>query len=274
MSQKLRSLLLFARKIRLITRLQMEQLGRQTILYKFWPLFRIVAPVLIGYFALGSILESASGDLPYKVFVGSGLLIWLNFAAAVLISLRMASNSERRNLLVSLSSSPQLVAFSYLVPYSIVSLLFYVPIFQFKLSQGQYVEALSLTLITLLLFFVCIPVFLSLALALCVLSTLIRDLRFILPYFSQLLLLASPIFYAPRTPNTFIEEIWTQLNFLNFLISQYRELIVDPSLEFKKVIILTFSCLMSLIINRSLNRFVFVIFVSMEKNSISEIEEE
>jgi lipopolysaccharide transport system permease protein len=218
-------------------------------------------------------LESASGKLPYKVFVGSGLMIWLNFAAVILISLRMASSSERRNLLISLSSSPQLVAFSYLVPYSVISLFFYLPILQFKLSQGEYVETLSLTLITLLLLFVCVPVFLSLALSLCVLSTLIRDLRFILPYFSQLLLFASPIFYEPRNPNTFLEEFWTQINFLSFLISYYRELITHPFLDFTQVIVLIFVCLVFLFINRFLSRFAFVIFMSMGKNSMPEIEE-
>ena len=262
------------RKLRIVTNQQMEQLGRQTVLYRFWPFFRIIAPAMIGYFALGSILESTTDLLPYKVYVGSGLMIWFNSAAAILVSLRMAGNSERRRALISLSSSPQLVAYSYLSPYLLISFFFYAPVFQFKLDQGGYREAICLTLITLLILYVSASIHVFLALTLCVLATLIRDLRFILPYFAQLLLFASPIFYSPRTPNTFLEEAWTRINLLSYLLMEYRKLIDNPFLEISSVMFLIAAFLISILLNRIVSRIVFVSFLSMNKSERLEIEEE
>jgi ABC-type polysaccharide/polyol phosphate export permease len=63
-----------------------------------------------------------------------------------------------------------------------------------------------------------------LAFALGIMSAIARDLRMVLPYFSQYFLLASPIFYESRPANSNIEIIIRNLNPFYYLLDLYRDL--------------------------------------------------
>jgi ABC-type polysaccharide/polyol phosphate export permease len=101
-----------------------------------------------------------------------------------------------------------------------------------------------------------------------ILTILIRDFRFVLPYFSQFFLLASPIFYLPRQPNTFFEIIWSKINILEMLITSYREsnIIYQTQLGFLFVFIFF------VFLNSIMNRVMLRTYLSFSESS--NLEEE
>ena len=68
------------------------------------------------------------------------------------------------------------------------------------------------------------------------LSSLARDIRMLIPFLSQFLLLTSPIFYTPRTPNSKVESFVEFVNPLNGLLNIFRNLQLDQSINFALVL--------------------------------------
>ena len=246
----------------------MEQLGRNTILHKFWPIFRIYAPAMIAYFTLGSILEVSSGKLPYKIFVCSGLIFWIIFTGVLVNSVRIGSNNERRRIYLSLSQKPTVFFLAYLLPYTVAAFLVSIPVIIYEFDQMGWKHGLLFFLKTISYLILFIPISSFFVKVLSILTILIRDLRFVLPYFSQFFLLASPIFYLPRPPNTFFEIVWSKLNILEMLITSYRESNIIYQVQLRFLLVVIFFVFLNSIMNRVMLR----IYLSFSKSSILEEE--
>ena len=256
------------RKLKLLIGIQMEQLGRNTILHKFWPIFRIYAPAMIAYFTIGSILEVSSGKLPYKIFVCSGLIFWIIFTGVLVNSVRIGSNNERRRIYLSLTQKPTVFFLAYLLPYTIAAFLVSIPVIIYEFDQMGWKQGLLFFSKTISYLLLSMPISSFFIKVLSILTILIRDFRFVLPYFSQFFLLASPIFYLPRQPNTFFEIIWSKINILEMLITSYREsnIIYQTQLGFLFVFIFF------VFLNSIMNRVMLRTYLSFSESS--NLEEE
>lgn len=179
----------------------------QTALGALWALLQPFLLMLIFTLIFSVIAKIPSEGLPYPVFVYAGLLPWQLFAYA----LNEASNSVVANeRLVTKVYFPRL-----LIPFSAVIA-----------GVVDFLISFSLLLVLMLIFGVApspwiwtFPLFALLALAaalgvgtwLAALNVQFRDVRYTLPFLTQLWLLATPVVY----PSSAIPEPWRTLVALN-----------------------------------------------------------
>jgi lipopolysaccharide transport system permease protein len=172
---------------------------KQTVLGFLWAVLQPLAMMVIFTFFFGKALKIPSQDLPYPIFVFSGLLIWNTFSSG----LTSAANSMLNNAqiikkiyfprLIIPVSSILVALFDFLMAF----VLFIVLLFCFRQTVGLH--ALW-----------CWP----LALVICMIATLgpgswlaalnvkYRDFRYIIPFLIQVLFFLTPVLY----PITLLEH--------------------------------------------------------------------
>ncbi len=168
---------------------------RQTVVGAAWAVLQPLVAMAIFWFIFGIVLKVSSGmeNVPYPIFAYSGLVIWTYFSA----SLNQSSTSlvTSQNLLTKVyfprALLPLSQALTTLVDYAIASVMMVVLMVIFAVQ------------ITIWLPLIIIPLTLAFLLAsglgfwLSSVSVKYRDVRFLVPFFIQLLLFVTPIIYPP-----------------------------------------------------------------------------
>ncbi|OGY79343.1 MAG: phosphate ABC transporter permease [Candidatus Kerfeldbacteria bacterium RIFCSPHIGHO2_02_FULL_42_14] len=181
---------------------------KQTVLGILWALFQPFLTMVIFTIFFSVFAKVPSDNAPYPIFVYSGLLFWNYYSTA----LTNASNS-----LINNEGIVQKVYFPRLIlPISTVLTPIADFIFAFFILLGLMVYyhftpgILGLLLVPLLLL---ISIFsaLGLGLLLSAVNTKYRDVRYILPFFMQILLFITPVIY----PVSIIPEQFRWLAFFN-----------------------------------------------------------
>jgi lipopolysaccharide transport system permease protein len=175
---------------------------KQTFLGIFWVLIQPVVTVLIFSVFFGRALQVPSLDLPYPLFVFSGLLFWTFFSTGV---------SNASNSIIAHSSIIKKIYFPRLViPLSAILVLlvdFFIAFILFIAMMIFYKVSVPLDKIFLLW-----PVAVALLLIatagmsclLAALSVKYRDFRHIIPFALQVTLFLTPVIY----PTTVIAHDW------------------------------------------------------------------
>ena len=181
---------------------------KQTFFGVAWALFQPFTTMIIFSIFFGGLAKVPSDGIPYPIFVYSGLLFWNYFSTA----LTNCSNSliENENIIKKIYF-PRL-----LLPLSAIS----TPIIDFLIAwvllAGMMVffridmNILLLVLIPLLLLLSFVTVF-GLGTFLAAVNSKYRDVRYILPFFIQLLLFVTPVIY----PVGIVPDDWKFLLFVN-----------------------------------------------------------
>lgn len=181
---------------------------KQTFFGVTWALFQPFTTMIIFSIFFGGLAKVPSDGIPYPIFVYSGLLFWNYFSTA----LTNCSNSliENENIIKKIYF-PRL-----LLPLSAIS----TPIIDFLIAwvllAGMMVffridmNILLLVLIPLLLLLSFVTVF-GLGTFLAAVNSKYRDVRYILPFFIQLLLFVTPVIY----PVGIVPDDWKFLLFVN-----------------------------------------------------------
>ena len=165
---------------------------KQTLIGVAWVIFQPLLSMIIFTVIFGVLLKLPSGSLPYPLFVLTGLVFWNFFA----ISLTSASGSLAGNeSLVKKVYFPRII-----VPLStlatnlfdfIISIFFLVLlIIIYRVTPNPFIF-LVLPLSLILVLMTC----LGLGLFLAALNVKYRDVRQILPFFIQILIFLTPVFY-------------------------------------------------------------------------------
>jgi lipopolysaccharide transport system permease protein len=164
---------------------------KQTVLGVTWVVLQPLLLMLIFTFVFGRLAGVASEGAPYHLFVLSGLVPWLLFSS-VLVQVSNSLISDSRiitkiyfpRLIVPLSASV-----SCTLDAAIITAMFAFVYFASGAEASLRLMSAPLWLIGTLV------VALSFAIGLAALNAKYRDFRYVIPFFVQLLLFLTPVFY-------------------------------------------------------------------------------
>lgn len=185
---------------------------KQTALGVIWAIFQPLFTMAIFTVFFGLLIKVPSNNIPYPIFVYTGLIYWSYFSAA----LTNASNSLiESNSLIKKVYFPRLIA-----PFSAVL----VPVVDFACAlviliglmfYYHFTPGWAGLLLTPVLLLIVILGATGLGLIFAAINVKYRDVRYILPFFIQILLYVTPVIY----PISIIPTKWQFLIFINPLAS-------------------------------------------------------
>ncbi|MBM4236862.1 MAG: ABC transporter permease [Euryarchaeota archaeon] len=213
---------------------------KQTAIGAAWAILQPLIAMAIFWFIFGIVLNIQTDGIPYPIFAYSGLLIWTYFST----SLNLASGSIVANsqLLTKVYFPrillPLALCLIGLLDYAIAAVMLIVLMLFFNMLPSIWI---------VLAF---IPLLLSIILAsglsfwLSAISTKYRDVRYIVPFFVQLLLFITPIIYPPSYLSGDLSWVAT-VNPLAAIITAQRSFILgDGIVDWGPLGISTLICLL------------------------------
>lgn len=213
------------KRVLLAAHFQLFSKGSQSILYVFWPLFGLLAPLFVGYITFGQILEENVKEVPYSFWVVSGYCFWTLVAGSLTIAPILFATSIRRRRANLAGIGPLKFCASALLPAISVSILLFLVSCVYVFSKYGTAEAfLRLLLMSSFYTLVNITIVIGTSFVACF-AALLRDLKFLSTFLSSYLILATPIFYAPRIPNSKIEKFVKHMNPLSDILEVWRNVL-------------------------------------------------
>lgn len=181
---------------------------------------------------LGKIARVPSGNVPYVLFLYSGLLPWTFFTNAVATSSHslIASAQMISKVYFPRSLAPLSAVLVRLSDFLVASLVLFV----LMVYYGRAFTSALLLLPFLILHLTLLA--LSLSLLFAALNVKYRDIGTVLPVLLQLWLFASPVIY----PATFVPANWKwlyQLNPLTGIISGFRAALLAADIDWRSLLV-------------------------------------
>jgi lipopolysaccharide transport system permease protein len=219
---------------------------KQTILGFVWAILQPLIMMLIFTFFFGKTLNIDTGNIPYPVFVYSGLLLWNIFSNG----LSSAGNSMVNNAnIIKKIYFPRLI-----IPIS--SIL--VALFDFFMSLIVFIGIIiyykiDISIFRMLVFF---PISIILATISCfgpgcllaALNVKYRDVRYVIPFLIQVLLFLTPVIY----PTSIVQNIYIKylmaINPMTAPINLFRHAVIGKEFDANIFLISTFSSIVLFII--------------------------
>lgn len=165
---------------------------KQTVIGVLWAIFQPFITMVVFSVFFGTFLKIPSDGVPYPIFVYTGLLFWSFFSSAL---------SETSNVLISNQSIITKVYFPRLIlPLSSVTTKFVdfgiaAVILGGMMAYYGYAPQLISILVIPILLAITFMAAVGGGLFLAAMNVKYRDVRFILPFFIQLLLFVTPVIY-------------------------------------------------------------------------------
>lgn len=179
---------------------------KQTLLGAAWAIIQPVLQMLIFNFLFGSIANISIGDMPRAVFTYSALLPWNLFSKAL--------SDAGRSLVASRNMITKVYFPRLLIPVSTIlsGVVDFAIAFLVLLGMLWYYEVtITAAILTLPLFLLlALVTALGIGLWLSAWNVHYRDVRYMLPFLTQVWMLATPIAY----PLSVVAERWPQWEFL------------------------------------------------------------
>ena len=165
---------------------------KQTVLGVVWALFQPLTQTFVFTIFFGRLAKVPSGDLPYSLFVLIGLVFWTFFSGA----LTNASNSLVGNVgVVKKVYFPRIILpISSIVTGFVDFLIALIILIIYSFYLGISPHPLIIVFIPLFLLITSLGAG-GLGLFLSALNVKYRDVRYVLPFFIQILLFVSPVIY-------------------------------------------------------------------------------
>lgn len=167
---------------------------KQTAIGIAWALFQPLITMIVFTIFFGRFGNIPSDNIPYPIFVYVGLLFWQLFSASLLqVSNSMVNNQHLitkvyfPRILLPISSVFSNVVDFFIALIILVGLMIYY----------SYVPNLLGLLLFPLLLVITVIFVIGLGLILASVNTKYRDIKYILPFFVQLLLFLTPVIYPP-----------------------------------------------------------------------------
>ncbi|MCS7153318.1 MAG: ABC transporter permease [Bacteroidia bacterium] len=180
---------------------------KQTLIGVLWVVIQPLFMVAVFTLFLGRLAKIPSGDLPYPVFALSGFILWNYFASALGAS---ANSLIEYKAIISKVYFPRLIL--PLAPILVGGVDFLINLALLVAFAAIYGIPIKLTfLLTPVFFLITAFTVLSVGLWLAGLNAMYRDVRYVLPFFIQLWMFASPVVY----PSSLIPENWRWAYALN-----------------------------------------------------------
>lgn len=199
---------------------------RQTVMGVAWAILQPFLTMVVFSFFFGKLARISTGDIPYPVFSYSGLVLWSYFSSAVIIS----SNSviSYSGLLTKVYFPriivPMSATIAPLIDYLMALVVVGGLMFFFKTSLSPTVVLLPVVVGITYVLATSIGVWLS------AINVKYRDVKYIVPFFLQLLMFISPVIYPSSVAERFKLVLW--LNPLAGLLETHRALILGQTIPF------------------------------------------
>lgn len=180
---------------------------KQTIMGVSWAILQPLFTMILFTMIFGGFAKIPSEGIPYPVFSYSGLVLWIYFSNSVSQSgVSLVNNST----LISKVYFPRLLiptssCISLLMDYVLALVILVILMAFYSLLPNVSILLLPLLLAVTFMLAAGVGYWLS---SICVKY---RDVRFVLPFFVQLFMFASPVIY----PSTFVSEKYRWLLLLN-----------------------------------------------------------
>lgn len=165
---------------------------KQTMIGALWAIFQPFITMVVFSIFFGKFIKVPSDGIPYPIFVYTGLLLWQFFSS----SLTETSNSLVANKnIVTKVYFPRLIlpissVLTKFVDFSIASI-----ILVGLMAYYHYLPNLTGLLILPLLLLITFMAAVGLGLFLAAVNVKYRDVRYVLPFFIQLLIFVTPVIY-------------------------------------------------------------------------------
>lgn len=190
---------------------------KQTVLGIVWVIFQPLATSGIFTLFFGKLAKIPSDGLPYELFIFTGLTLWSFFSSA--LSSSANSMVENANLIKKVYFPREILPFSsiitLLVDYGINFIALLLVVFYFG-----YVPSPLTALVLPVVLLIVILTASGLGFFLSSFNVKYRDVRYILPFFIQLLLFLTPIIY----PSSIVQSSFRILFMMNPLAGAIESL--------------------------------------------------
>lgn len=166
---------------------------KQTLLGISWAIFQPLVSMIIFTIFFGNIAKIPSGEMPYPLFVYSGLVFWVFFSSAF----SQASNSlvANGNIIQKIYFPKIILPLSAIVTAS-VDLLINITLLLLMSSIFRFAPSVLSLLIIPFGYLICVLSAAGLGLFFSALYIKYRDVRHATPFFIQMLMFLSPVIYG------------------------------------------------------------------------------
>lgn len=165
---------------------------KQTLLGVLWVIFQPLFTTSIFTIFFGNLAKIPSGEMPYSLFVLSGLIFWSFFSGA--ISLASDSMISNENIIKKVYFPKIILPLSCIATVFVDFMINLVFLFIYALILGFIPNVLGFIIVPFSIILTIITA-LGLGLFLSSVNVKYRDVRYILPFFIQILLFITPIIY-------------------------------------------------------------------------------
>lgn len=204
---------------------------KQTILGIIWVVFQPLMTTLIFTVFFGNLAKIPSGKLPYSLFVLCGLVFWTFFSTA----LTHASDSMVANeSIIKKVYFPKIILpFSSILTSFVDFLINFLILLVFAVAIGYYPSIWAVIIFPVAILIASLTS-VGIGLLLASINVKYRDVRYILPFFIQILLFLTPVIY----PLSIVSDRNKMIMALNPMTSVvefarvvfYKEWIISPEL--------------------------------------------
>ena len=165
---------------------------KQTIIGVMWAIFQPFMTMVVFTIFFGRMAKMPSDGIPYPIFVYTGLLFWQFFSSA----LGSTSNCLISNqAIITKVYFPRLILPISAVITQLVDFFIASGILVFLLIYYKYLPSLLGILLIPLLLLITFMASVGLGLFLASINVKYRDVRYVLPYFIQMMLFITPVIY-------------------------------------------------------------------------------
>lgn len=165
---------------------------KQTAIGVLWAIFQPFITMIVFSVFFGNFAKIPSDNIPYPIFVYTGLLVWQFFSSALSdTSMSLVSN---QSILTKIYFPRLLLPISAVVT-KFVDFLFASIILIGLMVYYHYLPHLSGLLILPLVLFITFLISAGGGLFLAAVNVKYRDIRYVLPFFIQMLLFVTPVIY-------------------------------------------------------------------------------
>lgn len=217
---------------------------KQTFVGILWALFQPVFAMIIFTIFFGKFARMYSDDIPYPIFVFTGLLLWQFFSGAV----TNVSNSlvENRDIITKIYFPRMILPISVVITKLIDFFIACIVLVGLMIYYG-YAPNLGGLLLLPILLLITFMASLGMGLFLSAINVKYRDVRYVLPYFIQMMFFITPVIYPASISGVY--SWFLAMNPLTGVIKAARaSLLGNFPINWTLLIISGVTCLLMLLI--------------------------
>lgn len=245
--------------------------GNQTFFHRFWPIFQIISPIFLGYLVFGNLLEQSTGEVPFRIWVSTGAIIWLLFLCVLYSGSKVFTNKTRRSRYLLYGPTFWTQISSTFVQYFLVVTLLNGYVFYYIFNDQGFSIGFVKLLVVFILLFLIIPIMQTFTVLIGIGCAFFKDFKILIPFLAQALLFVSPVFFQTPLADSIPEKILFWINPLNPLLNIFRSIVLSESnlMNWKISLIFMISIICYFFNTRFLSGFTIIILSNLSNRNLN-----